>query len=98
MKKLLHWIKFHAATPKDYPDGAFNAEDNMIGAVVMLKDDPKEIEYEVLRSGPISRGPMRQLTPSISFLCRKPMFGYEDLDKKYYDYSWFRKDSLKFVR
>ncbi len=95
LKKLKHWIRFHTALPKDCPIGPYNAEEDMIGAIVKLKNDEKYQEYEVLRSGPISRGPMRQFSPSITFLCRKPMHGYEG---QHYNYWWFRKDSLVFIR
>ncbi len=82
MKKLFiiikHWVQFNFATPRDYPKGVYNPELDMMGIVVQLKNDPKKEEYEILRSGPISRGPMRQFSPSRSFLCRRPMFGYEN--------------------
>lgn len=92
---LKHWIKFNTATPKPVPDGPYNPEEDMIGAVVQLINDHKKQEYEVLRSGPISKGPMGQFLPSRTFLCRKPMYGYEG---QHYDYWWFRKDSLLFIR
>ena len=94
-----HYILFHTAVPHDPPSGPYHPEARgVIGAIVRLKDDPKKQEYEVVCSGPISRGPMRQFPPSISFLCRKIKFGYENSDQKHYDYLYFRKDSLIFIR
>lgn len=117
--KIYHWIRFHTAIPKPTEKSLNLPEKDIIGAIVRLKNDPKKEEYEVLMSGSISRGPVGQFKPCISFLCRRPMFGYEtpidrsiylsiineytkkkinDNKEKHYNYWWFRKDSLIFIR
>lgn len=96
--KLIHWFKFHTAIPKPTKKSLNIPDEDILGAIVRLKNDPKKEEFEVIGSGPISRGPMRQFSPSISFLCRRPLYGYETSKEKHYDYTWFRKDSLVFIR
>jgi len=92
--QIQHRIWFDTVMPQPYPDYP-RQPDTQVKCVVRLKNDPTKKEYEALRTGPISRGPVGQFSPSVSIMVRSWMHGYEG---EYYEYHWFRKDSLEFVR
>lgn len=62
------------------------------GSIVYLTNDPDKVEWEVVEYHSISRGPMGQFHPSLSY-----MFMRTTKDGNP-DYSYFRRDSVTLVK